>query len=707
MSTIRKLSCLLALVAAPALGADPSEAAGETPIPEIVVTAGFRDAALMDTGGSISVVGPGMLEERAARHVEDVLAAVPNVNVSVGGSRARFVQMRGVGDLEQFVDPKHYPSVGVLVDGIELSNIATGALLLDTQQVEVLRGPQGTRFGASALGGLINVRGRDPGALPEANVSAGYGNLGTWHVEAAAGGPLTDTLGARLAVRQNTRDGYVDNLFLGRDDTHDVDELALRGKLVWDVTPSLTADFTGLYLDLDNGYDAFTLDNSRRTLSDEPGRDAQEAAAGALRLRQDLGGFGAVQLRATYTDADELYAFDEDWVFRGFCDGVRCDPAFEFTATDSLTRARDQQAVDLRWLADHDRWAWVLGAYYHTRDEDLERSRFGTFQSRYETDRYALYGQLERTFGDRLLARLGIRGEAFDDGYGDTNGFTLGSNDAYWSGEATLEYTAGADTLLYATLSRGAKPGGVNTSAVSVQPFVAPRFQAFITARRQFDSESLFNKEIGLKGSYLDGALTLRASAFHMDRSNAQLESWIWDATTFVFIGMLDNVDDAENYGVELEMDARLSDTVYLQSRLGYLETNVERMTVFDLDLDAFRTLEDRDQTKAPRWQFHVGLRWDVLENLSASLAVEGRDDSFFGYYHDGELDGYVVLNTSVAWRWRGATVRGWSRNLLNTQYDVHGLYFANDPRDGFAVNRTYTQLGEPRAYGIDVSYAF
>ena len=51
--------------------------------------------------------------------------------------------------------------------------------------------------------------------------------------------------------------------------------------------------------------------------------------------------------------------------------------------------------------------------------------------------------------------------------------------------------------------------------------------------------------------------------------------------------------------------------------------------------------------------------------------------------------------------------MRGWSRNLLNTQYDVHGLYFANDPRDGFAVNRTYTQLGEPRAYGIDVSYAF
>ncbi len=84
--------------------------------------------------------------------------------------------MRGVGDLEQFVDPKHFPSVGIVLDGIELSNVASGALLFDTEQVEVLRGPQGTRFGASALAGMINIRGREPGDTPSVDASAGYGN---------------------------------------------------------------------------------------------------------------------------------------------------------------------------------------------------------------------------------------------------------------------------------------------------------------------------------------------------------------------------------------------------------------------------------------------------------------------------------------------------------------------------------------------------
>lgn len=682
-------------------------AADDEAIEEIVVTAGFRDAALMRSGGSVSVLEPLAIEERAARHLEDTLAAVPNVNFSVGGARARFIQMRGIGDLEQFVDPKHYPSVGIIMDGIELSNIATGALMFDTEQVEVLRGPQGTRFGASALAGAVNIRGREPGAQFEASLDAGYGNLDSWFVSAAAGGPLTDDLRARIAVRQNQRDGFIDNDFLGRDDTQDVDETSVRARAVWDVGANTTADATLLYLDADNGYDAFSLDNSRTTLSDEPGQDAQEVVALGVGIRHGLGSYGTAIARVTFTDGEETYSFDEDWVFSGFCDGVRCNPLFEFSSSDRMDRERDQVSLDLRWLNGSGDWSWVAGAYMHLRDEDLERTRFGAFTSRYETHRYALYGQLEYAFAPRWLARAGIRGEAFNDEYSDSNLFDLQSNDTFWSGELALEFTPDENNLLYLTLARGAKPGGVNTSATSVLPFIAPRFTGFIDARRQFDTETVFNKEIGLKGRYFDDRLRLRLSAFHTDRNDAQLESWIWDATTFVFIGMLDNVDDAENYGVELELDAALTQSLSFVSRVGYLETNVERMQVFDLDLDAFRTLDDRDQTKAPNWQYHFGLRWQALEALSAHLSVEGRSDSFFGYYHDEKLDDYALLNLSIAYTWRDARLRLWSRNLLNTGYANHGLYFANDPRDGFAVNRAYRQAAEPRVYGFDVSVTF
>ena len=203
------------------------------PLEEVVVTAGFREHRLMDSGGSVSVVPAEVIESRGARHLEDTLATAPNVNFAAGGSRARFVQMRGVGDLEQFTDPKHYPSVGIVMDGIELSNVATAALLLDTEQIEILRGPQGTRFGASALAGIVNIRGRDPGEAFEALIETGVGNLGSWMVSAAVGGPLSEHLGARFAIRQNSRDGFMKNAALRRDDTQDLDELAMRGRLVW------------------------------------------------------------------------------------------------------------------------------------------------------------------------------------------------------------------------------------------------------------------------------------------------------------------------------------------------------------------------------------------------------------------------------------------------------------------------------------------
>jgi iron complex outermembrane receptor protein len=696
---------LASCAAVVALAADEALPEAAQPIEEIVVTAGFRPHELMSTAGAFTVIEPDVIDARAARHLEQVLAIAPNVNVSVGGSRARFIQMRGIGDLEQFVDPKHFPSVGLTIDGIELSNIASGALLFDTDQVEVLRGPQGTRFGAAALAGMVNIRGRDPGEEPEASFSAGYGNLDAWQVTAAAGGPLTDNLRGRLAVRHNERDGWVRNAFLGRDDTQGVDEYGVRGRLLWDATESVSADLTLLYVDQDNGYDAFSLDNPRVTLSDTPGEDDQEAVALGGRVRWQLDDINSVEFKTTWTDADETYSFDEDWVFNGYCNTRVC-PFGEFISSDIMERERVQVAVDLRWLSTLGDWSWVLGSYFHTRDEDMTRERFGAFDSRYETHRYALYGQLEWAITTALTARAGIRGEAFDDEYTDSNGFDLQSNASFWSGEATLEYALHADTLLYATASRGAKPGGVNTSATSVQPFIAPRFQPFIRDRLQFDSESLFNKEIGLKGRYFDQRLALRLSAFHMDRSNAQLESWIYDATTFVFIGMLDNVDDAENYGVELEFEATLSDSLELIGRTGYLQTDVKRMTVFDLDLDDFRELRGRDQANAPRWQYYFGLNWSPLQNLTTSVSVEGRDDRYFGYHHSATLDGYALLNLSVAYRWRNATIRAWSRNLLNTQYAVHGLYFANDPRDGFGVNRAYEQRGEPRVYGLEISYA-
>lgn len=672
---------------------------------EIIVNAGFRDSELMKSTGSISVLDEQVVHDRAAIHFEETINVLANVNFSAGGTHARFVQVRGVGDLEQFVDPKHFPSVGITIDDIEVGTI--GAVLMDVAQIELLRGPQGTQFGANALAGIISIRTHEPSEGFSGKIDTGYTNFDGWHVGGHLSGPLSDSVAGRLAIQQNKSDGYYKNEFLHRDDTNERNDVSVRGKLRWAGDNGAELKLIASYVDLDGGYDAFSLDNLRSTLSDNPGHDQQETMA--LALKGSIPVFTGLTLESIVSrrDSDEAYAFDEDWVYSGFCDGVRCDPLFEFSSTDALLRNSDALAIDVRLKSDPGRTAWVAGVYAQNRNEDLQRQHFGAFSSDYETERYAIYGQYQIEVADNFNVIAGLRYEHFEDRYNDSNTLITDSTDNYWSGHLSLEYLLGTDTLFYGTLSRSVKPGGVNTETSSSFPIITASFQPFLLSRQQFSAETLFNKEVGIKARYLDDTLTMKLALFHMDRSNAQLESFVWDANTFIFTGFLDSSSDAENYGAELEIKYQLTKRAELFTNIGRLKTSVDKLTVFDLDSNQFLTRSSREQAKAPNWQYNLGLNLDLSEKLHGRFEIEGRDQSFFGYYHNGQLNGYTLAHASLSYQIGDISLQTWVRNLFDEDYQIHGLYFANDPRDGFSVNRSYYQFGEPRMYGMNVSYSF
>ena len=98
-----------------------------------------------------------VISQRNSNHLEQILALAPNVNFAAGASRGRYFQIRGIGERSQFVDPLN-PSVGTYVDGIDFTGFGGAATLLDINQVEVLRGSQGTRFGANALAVLLILK---------------------------------------------------------------------------------------------------------------------------------------------------------------------------------------------------------------------------------------------------------------------------------------------------------------------------------------------------------------------------------------------------------------------------------------------------------------------------------------------------------------------------------------------------------------------
>jgi outer membrane receptor protein involved in Fe transport len=598
--------------------------------------------------------------------------------------------------------------VGIVIDGLDMSGVANSAALYDVEQIEFFRGPQGTRFGTSALAGSIQVMSYNPTDTFEAAFSGGYGNYDSWHGGGVVSGPITSQLTGRLAIQRLESDGYLDNEFLGRDNTNGYDETSVRGKLNWvNVAGDVNLNVTGFYFDSNNGYDAFSLDNSRETFTDNPGEDSQETAALALTSGWQIAESVLVESIVTVTHTELDYGYDEDWTYIGFCDGTLCDAGSEFSNTDHYNRERNDYSIDLRMSSDFDNGARIVaGIYAQRRDEDLTRQYYGEFKSNYDTERYAVYGQMDWPIGERWQLTTGVRFENFSDDYKDSNALDLDSDDNMWGGELTLQREVGDSTLIYATLSQGNKPGGINTEVSSVGGFVRPELMPFLLARTRFDSEKLLNREIGLKGRYLDDRLSLRVAAFHMDRDNAQLESWTWDAVNFIWVGMLDTSSDGENYGLEIEANFMVSNRVELFGSLGLLRTEIDELTVFDLDTDNFTEKSNRDQTKAPEYQFNVGANINLTDRLTARIELEGQDQSFYGYYHDGRIDSYELVNASLTYTVRQFEVRLWGRNLTDEDYSVHGLYFGNDPRKDW-IPESYFQYGEPAVWGVSLGYQF
>ena len=127
----------------------------------IVISEFREDQLLIDSSNSISVIDAEILEKAGTQHFESVMSLVPNLNWSSSTNRPRYFQIRGIGERSQYEGAPN-PSVGFIVDDIDFSALGGVATLFDVEQIEVLRGPQGTRYGANGLAGLIYVKTKAP-----------------------------------------------------------------------------------------------------------------------------------------------------------------------------------------------------------------------------------------------------------------------------------------------------------------------------------------------------------------------------------------------------------------------------------------------------------------------------------------------------------------------------------------------------------------
>ena len=246
-----KISVLAAtaLLAVPVcvLAQDSDEAAGTTSVlmEEITVTARRRPETLADLPMSVSAYGADSLEIRGIRRIDEIDRISPNIkfqnNPSFGGSsNSAAVRIRGIGSAE--FTPTTDPSVGIFVDGVYLARTIGSILdILDFDQVEVLRGPQGTLFGRNTIGGVVNVTTKRPSEDFNAKISGTYGTDNWLDIRGSVNFPISDTFFAKISAGTFNQDGYVersDGLDLG-DRSSVVAKLDLR----WEPSDAFVADF--------------------------------------------------------------------------------------------------------------------------------------------------------------------------------------------------------------------------------------------------------------------------------------------------------------------------------------------------------------------------------------------------------------------------------------------------------------------------------
>ena len=734
MGKIFSLSVLLTFFSV-SLPVSASDTNTDPQLDEIVVTATLRSAPAIDVPASVTVLDRQTLRDAGRTNFEDVLGLIPNLNWAGDTSLPRYFQLRGIGELEQYQGAPN-PSVGFLIDDIDFSGLGTAGTLYDIDQIDVLRGPQPTRYGANALAGLIYLRSAEPTDTFYGRVDLNGGDYDTKSEAAVISGPI-DSLdsGFRLAAQHYYTDGYYHNLYLNRDDTNRQDEYTFRAKWIFKPSDRLRIELIALQVNIDNGYDAYAIDNSRNTESDQPGIDSQHSTGVSIRahyLPSDTVGFTAI---ATYAKSVIKYSYDGDWG-----NPVLWAPdAAVYQYSEIQDRDRTTKTLELRLGTESTQgFGWLVGFYGNQLDESLIDLSLGNYQSLglppdpandqsdnvinsdYRARNVALFGELDGDLAADLRWSVGLRGERWSANYQGTTTDFLGTNTGYtnaavtptaiesvtpatlspannlWGGHASLIYRLDSGQSIYATVSRGYKAGGFNLS------------QGLLPSQLLFNPETDVNFETGYKADVLDHRLKIDADVFYLYRQDAQIKSSFQSDPTNpdYFVYYTGNAASGRNYGLESDAEWRATDRVTLGADLGLLQTHFENFMQQQGSSGATSVSVSRELANAPHWQAAVNATYRDPRGPFARIDVTGMG----GYYFDlppnyTTSKPYGLLNAKIGWetpKW-SAYLSG--RNLLDKRYPVRGFYFGDVPPN--FSNEVYIQLGDPRTWVASVTVNF
>ncbi|WP_163930846.1 TonB-dependent receptor [Paraferrimonas sp. SM1919] len=688
-------------------------------IEHIEVRSSLRAVSLNQIPTSVSLVDAQALQNEQASHLQDVLNNLANINFANGSSRPRYFQIRGVGETDNYQGAPN-SSVGFIIDDIDLSGLGMTSDLYDLQQLEVLRGPQGTRFGANALAGLFYLKSKDPTASPEHGLQVKLGNDNLRTFSGYSSAAVTDNLLYRVALTKHDQNGFMKNTYLNREDTNKRDELTLRGKLSYILSDDTQMDLAVIHGRFDNGYDVWTLDNNgRETRTDQPGFDNQFTTGASFKVTSELSEAMTFTSITSGSDSDHRHAYDGDWSNPDDWAAKPC-PVYDDSWTEVVGTGPCQ--YDYWWDKQANRKVlsqefrlnsseagkifngssdWVVGVYAKNLAEhnDLDSTYNGwpdqVLQSEYESTSYSVFGQLDSNLSNGYELSLGLRLERRNADYKDSNNEAFNPSENMWGGHLSLSKALDQYHNAYIRIAKGYKAGGFNMG-----------LPAELTDKKQFKAEDLYNYEFGLKSNWLEGDAYTQFTLFYMDRQNQQVQASQQDpANPQRFILYTSNAASSTNYGLELEANYQITDSLSTYGSLGLLKATYDDYKYKD-KYGALVDLSGRTLAHAPETSYALGANYRNDNGIFINVNLNGKSEFYYSDSHDSKSSPYTVINAQVGYEQGSWAVYLWTKNALDERYGTRGFYFGNDPSDGWTAHQ-YIRYGDPRQVGVTFNYNF
>ena len=681
----------------------------QTAVDDIVVTARRREESLQDVPVAVTAVSGAQLEARGAADITELARSTPSLTLNAArGSNSTLISfIRGVGQQDPLWG--FDPGVGLYIDDVYVARPQAAVLdLFDVERLEVLRGPQGTLYGRTTIGGAIKyVTRRIDAEEPEGSIRASYGSYNQRDVVASADLPLGEGLKVSAAVGRYLRDGFGTNLNTGNDH-YNKDVTAFRGSAEWTPTDNLFFRLAG---DLVN--DNSNARHGHRQVAPIPA-DVYDTNAGAGdRNRVQTRG---LSLTGEWTLNDMLTLKSITASREGSTRGNIDFDNLPQPILDIPARYDDEQfSQEFQVLVNAGRLNGVAGVYY------LDASASGAFDTvvglanlttltagSVDTTSYAVFADFSYDLTDALSISVGGRythdekeGTVFRQQYLGIRSPSFGNNAAVLLGGPRTNYTrtrefekftprvsvsyAFSPTLTaYGSWSQGFKSGGFDMRGDAVL------YPATVNG---YAPETVETFEIGLKGSLLDRRLSFATAIFDSSYEDQQITTQYPAGATVASV--VDNVGSSSIRGWEFEGRLRATDSLSFNVALSYIDAQFDQFlayiptgplnTTCPTLVGCFVDVSSaRDFQNTPEWQGSIGARYDwnmeggAMISFLPSIAYRGDYQQFETPAPLLDQEAYWMVDASIVWTSASdrLTFGVHGKNLADESYKVGGYSF-------------------------------